>query len=120
MYSRILDLQEYQASGTEMIGKRKNYFPFSDFYGILRKTFDIEKSRNALERFWIRQRDDTSRGVVFVYCIANFDRREKGAVAHWCAPLHVDSEIRILRLRCAPLRMTREDGFFDFAALRSE
>ena len=61
---------------TKLADKRKYYFPFTDFYGILRKTFEVAKSRNAQGRFWIRQRDDPSRGVVFVYCVADFDRWE--------------------------------------------
>ena len=58
---------------TKLADKRKYYFPFSDFYGILRKTFNITRSRNAQGRFWIRQRDDPSQGVVFVYCVADYD-----------------------------------------------
>ena len=61
---------------TKLADKRKYYFLFSEFYGILRKTFNITRSRNAQGRFWIRQRDDPSRGVVFVYCVADFDRWE--------------------------------------------
>lgn len=61
---------------TKLADKRKYYFPFSEFYGILRKTFNITRSRNAQGRFWIRQRDDLPRGVVFVYCVADFDRWE--------------------------------------------
>ena len=60
-----------------LVGKRMYYFHFMAFYGILRKTFDIARSRNAQGRFWIRQRDDLPRGVVFVYSGADFDRQ------HW-------------------------------------
>ena len=64
----------------KLADKRKNHFPFTDFYGILRKTFDIARSRNAQGRFWIRQRDNPSQGVVFVYCGADFDRWERDVV----------------------------------------
>ena len=86
----------------KLADKRKNHFPFTDLYGILRKPFDIAISRNAQGRFWIRQRDDLSRGVVFVYCVADFDRREPGPWRTMCAAAG------------------RESGFFDSAALRSE
>ena len=38
----------------------RKHFLFTKFYGILRKTFDIARSRNAQGRFWIRRRDDSS------------------------------------------------------------
>ena len=60
----------------------RKHFLFTEFYGILRKTFNIGRSRNAQGRFWIRQRDDPSRGVILVYCVADFYRWEWEAVAH--------------------------------------
>ena len=98
----------YASSRQKLSGKRKNYFPFMDLYGILRKTFDIARSRNAQGRFWIRQRDDALRGLVIVYCVADFDRQELGPWRTMCAA--AGREMRILRLRCAPLRMTRSVG----------
>ena len=92
----------------KLADKRKNHFPLTDFYGILRKPFDIARSRNAQGRFWIRQRDDASQGVVSVYCVADFDRQEPGPWRTMCAA--AGREKRILRLRCAPLRMTRSVG----------
>ena len=56
-----------------LVGKIMYYFHFMAFYGILRKTFDIAKSRNAQGHFWISRRDDPLLDFVFVYCVVDFD-----------------------------------------------
>ncbi len=91
----------------KLVDKRKNYFPFMDLYGILRKPFDIARSRNAQGRFWIRQRDDASQGVIFVYCVADFDRREWGGVAHGVRCYKCG---RNGSFDCATLRSGRQSG----------
>ena len=51
----------------------RKHFLFTKFYGILRKTFDIARSRNAQGRFWISRRDDPLWDFIFVYCVVDFD-----------------------------------------------